>query len=88
MVPAVFTVELKGVGTETNGNIMHCQPWDAQYDGVLKFRDKEGKHFCMVLDGRGEAANVGDVPRGDRNTINYIDLAGGFRGVRWGCYVG
>jgi len=31
----------------------------------------------MVLDSRGESGNVGDIPRGDRAAINYIDLAGG-----------
>jgi len=77
MVPAVFTVKLKGVGTETNGNIMHCQLQNAQYDVVLKFRDKDWEHFCIVLDGRGEAGNVGDVHRGDRTTMNYINLVGG-----------
>jgi hypothetical protein len=76
VVLAVFTVELKGIGAETDGDIVHCQPRDAQYNGVLKFCDKEGKHFGVILDGRGEASNVRDVSRGDRATINYVNLAG------------
>jgi hypothetical protein len=77
MVLAIFTVELKGIGAETDGDIMHCQPWNAQYDGVLEFCNKKGKHFRMVLDGGGETGNIGDISRGDRAAINDVDLAGG-----------
>jgi len=77
MVFTIFTVELKGIRAETDGGIIHCQPWNAQYDRVLEFCDKKGEHFRMVLDGRGEACNIGDIYRGYRAAINDVHLAGG-----------
>jgi len=46
--------------------------------GVLQICDKKVEHFCMVLDGCGEAGYIRDISPGDRAAIDDVDLAVGY----------